>query len=71
MAQINKLQIFQFENELASMRDDDGDFYEVNGRISQEDIEKINSMYRKSIIILKNTNGLSSEFLNSINNDNI
>lgn len=50
---------------------DDGDWLRVTGTIGEEDIEKINSLPRKTVLVIDNTKGLSSELMSKITSDNI
>ena len=45
--------------------------YKVEGEITQEDIEKINSFKIRTNLVLQNTKGQSSETIRKINNDNV
>ena len=49
----------------------DGDFYEVVGPLTREDIKKINLFPRKSTLILENTKGLTSNLIDQIISPNI
>lgn len=49
----------------------DGDWYKVDGIITEEDIKKINSIARKTILVIENTKGLSSKILSEIKSNNI
>ena len=49
----------------------DGDFYEVVGPLTREDIKKINLFPRKSTLILENTKGVTSNLIDQIISPNI
>lgn len=49
----------------------DGDWYKVNGPITEEDIIKINSLPRKTILVIENTKGISSNIISKITSNNI
>ena len=49
----------------------DGDWLKVDGVLSDEDINKINLMQRKTILIINNTKSLSSNIVSQIKNPNI
>jgi len=49
----------------------DGDWYKVSGVLTEEDIKKINLLPRKTILVIENTNGLTSELISKITSDNI
>ena len=49
----------------------DGDWIKVDGILTEDDIIMLNSLLRKTVLVLDSTKGLSSELISKINNDNI
>lgn len=49
----------------------DGDWYKVSGTLTEEDIKKINSLLRKTVLVIENTKGLSSDIISKITSNNI
>ena len=49
----------------------DGDWYKVSGILTEEDIRNINLLPRKTILVIDNTKGLSSDVIRKITSDNI